>query len=57
MNLYTKWKQTHRHRKQTYSYPKGKGGGQIRNMIITDIFVLAQEFNLQTVELSMIAYF
>ena len=24
---------------------------------ITDIFVLVQEFNLQTVELSMIAYF
>ena len=37
MNLYTKWKQTHRHRKQVYSYPKGNGGGQIRNIILTDI--------------------
>ena len=26
MNLYTKQKQTHRHRKQTYGYQRGKGG-------------------------------
>ena len=26
MNLYTKQKQTHKHRKQTYSYQSGKGG-------------------------------
>ena len=25
MNLFTKQKQTHRHRKQTYSYQRGKG--------------------------------
>ena len=30
MNLYTKQKQTHRHRKQTYGYQRGKGrGGEI----------------------------
>ena len=27
MNLFTKQKQTHRHRKQTYGYQSGKGGG------------------------------
>ena len=27
MNLYTKQKQTHRHRKQTYGYQRGSGGG------------------------------
>ena len=26
MNLFTKQKQTHRHRKQTYGYQRGKGG-------------------------------
>ena len=26
MNLFTKQKQIHRHRKETYSYQKGKGG-------------------------------
>ena len=26
MNLYTKQKQTHRHRKQNYGYQRGKGG-------------------------------
>ena len=29
MNLFTKWKQTHRRRKQTYGYQKGKGRGGI----------------------------
>ena len=28
MNLFTKQKQTHRHRKQTYGYQKGKVGGR-----------------------------
>ena len=28
MNLFTKQKQTHRHRKQSYGYQRGKGGGQ-----------------------------
>ena len=28
MNVYTKHKQTHRHRKQTYGYQWGKGGGE-----------------------------
>ena len=27
MNLFTKQKQTHRHRKQTYGYQRGKGRG------------------------------
>ena len=27
MNLFTKQKQSHRHRKQTYGYQRGKGGG------------------------------
>ena len=27
MNLFTKQKQTHRHRKQTYGYQRGRGGG------------------------------
>ena len=26
MNLFTKQKQTHRYRKQTYGYQRGKGG-------------------------------
>ena len=26
-NLFTKQKKTHRHRKQTYGYQRGKGGG------------------------------
>ena len=29
MNLFTKQKQTHRHRKQTYGYQMGKVGGGI----------------------------
>ena len=28
MNLFTKQKQTHRHRKQTYGYPRGKEVGE-----------------------------
>ena len=27
MTLFTKQKQTHRHRKQTYGYPRGNGRG------------------------------
>ena len=29
MSIFTKWKQTHRHRKQTHGYQKGKVGGGI----------------------------
>ena len=37
MILYTKQKQTHRSRKQTYDYQREKGGGQqIRGMGLTD---------------------
>ena len=37
MNLFTKQKQTLRHRKQTYYCQKGKKGeGQIRNLGLTD---------------------
>ena len=28
MNFFTKQKQTHRHRKQTYGYQRGKGRGE-----------------------------
>ena len=28
MNLFTKQKQTHKHRKQTYDYQRGKGVGE-----------------------------
>ena len=28
MTLYIKQKQTHSHRKQTYGYQRGKGGGE-----------------------------
>ena len=28
MNLFMKQKQTHRHRKQTYGYQRGRGGGK-----------------------------
>ena len=39
MNLYSKQKQTHRHRKQTYGYQWGKGReqGKIRGMGLTDM--------------------
>ena len=38
VNLYTKQKQSHRHRKQTHGYQRGKGGGEgiIRNMGLRD---------------------
>ena len=38
MNLYTKQKQNHRHRKQTYGYQTGEGRreGQIKSMGLTD---------------------
>ena len=35
MNLFTKQKQTHRHRKQTY-VTKGERGGYIRSMGLAD---------------------
>ena len=37
MNLFTEQKQTHRHRKQTYSYQRERGeGGIIESMRLTD---------------------
>ena len=38
MNLCTKQKETHRHRKNTYGYQREKGGeeGQIASMGLTD---------------------
>ena len=40
-NLYTKQKQTHRHRKQTYSYQRGKGGwGGINQEFGINIYTL-----------------
>ena len=36
MDVYTKQKQTHRARKQTYGYHKGKEWGQIEGMGLTD---------------------
>ena len=33
MNLFTKQKQTHRHRKQTYGNQRGKGGREGRNKL------------------------
>ena len=38
MNLFTKQKQTHTHRKQSYGYQRGEGGkeGQIRSLGLTD---------------------
>ena len=36
MNLYTKQKQTHRRRKQTYGYHRGRRKGQINGMGLTD---------------------
>ena len=32
MNLFTKQKQTHRHRKQTYGYQRVKWGGEKTNL-------------------------
>ena len=37
MDVYTKQKQTHRPRKQTYGYDRGKEEGQIGGMGLTDI--------------------
>ena len=38
MNVFTRQKKTHRHRKQTYGYQRGEGGGegQIRTTVLTD---------------------
>ena len=40
MNLFTKQKQTHRHRKQTYGYHRGKVGGGINWEFRVDIYTL-----------------
>ena len=44
MNLFTKQKQTHRLRKQTYGYQRGKGGGgginqEVRINIYTILYI------------------
>ena len=39
MNLYTKQKETHRYRKQSYGYQVGKGGG-INYEIGIDIYTV-----------------
>ena len=38
MNIYSKQKQTHRRRKETYGYQRGEEGkeGQIKSMGLTD---------------------
>ena len=36
MNLYTKQKQTHRHRKQTYDYQRWKGEGKRDELVVRD---------------------
>ena len=35
MNTFTKQKQTHRHRKQTYGFQRGKAGGQNLEFVIS----------------------
>ena len=39
-NLYAKQKQTHRHRKQIYGLPKGKGGGETNQKYSTNRYKL-----------------
>ena len=40
MNLFTKQKQAHRHKKQTYGYPKGKIGERINQEFGINIHIL-----------------
>ena len=40
MNLFTKQKQTHRHRKQIYGYQRGKGRGGISQEYEINIYTL-----------------
>ena len=40
MNLYTKQKQTHRHKKQTYGYQRGKAEGGINWEFGSDRYIL-----------------
>ena len=40
MNLFTKQKQTHRHRKETYGYQGKKGGGGMNWEIWIDMYTL-----------------
>ena len=35
MNLFTKQKQAHRHRKQIHGYQRGQGEGHIRSLELT----------------------
>ena len=47
MNLFTKQKQTHRHRKQTYGYQRGRGGrdklGVLDKQIQTTIYKIDKQ--------------
>ena len=40
MNLFIRQKQTHRPRKQTYGYQRGKAGGEINQEFATKIYTL-----------------
>ena len=42
MNLFTKQKKTHKHRKQTYGYQRGKGGvgGGINQEFGNNVYIL-----------------
>ena len=46
MNIFTKQKQTHRHRKHTYVYQKGKGmEGKIRSLGLTGTLLYIKQIN------------
>ena len=48
MNLFTKQKQTHRLRKQTYGYQRGKGGRGI-NQEVKDLVLINKDLVYSTV--------
>ena len=47
VNLFTKQKQTHRHKKQTSGYQRGwgKGGGEINQEFGINIYILLYIYN------------
>ena len=45
MNLFTKQKQTHRHRKQTYDYQRGKGRKDKLGVWVQQIQTLVYKIN------------
>ena len=47
MNLFTKQKQTHRHRKQTYGYQRGNMGGGINQEFWNNIYTLVYKVDKQ----------